>query len=140
MSTTNIPSALATFQGALAAYEAAKADLHTKHLAAEAAVSNAVSGEAAAALASSAAASSVGFSALTGELALLAVATGTGSVDKDTASAKIAELDAALKAFEVARAALDKARAGLDTAEDFERTRALALRARLAAIVGEAKK
>lgn len=140
MSTTNIPSALATFQGALAAYEAAKADLHTKHLAAEAAVTNAVSGEAAAALASAGAASKVGFSALTGELALLDVSVGTGAVDKDAATAKIGELDAALKAFEVARAALDKARAGLDTAEDAERTRALALRARLAAIVGEAKK
>ena len=137
---TNITTALTTFQGALSAFEAAKAELHKKHLAAEAACTDAVSAESAAALKSAGSASDLGMSALNGEVSLLKASVGTGSIDKNTAAAKVAELDAALKTLEEARKALDVARAALDTAEDAERTRALALRARLAAIAGETKK
>lgn len=137
---TNIATALSTFQGALTAYEAAKADLHKVHLAAEAACTTAISGEAAAALSSVGVASKLGFTALGNELDLLDAASGAGTISKDSAAAKVAELDAALKTLEAARVALDKARAALDTAEDAERTRALAVRAKLAGIVGESKK
>lgn len=136
----NITNALAVFNGALRTYEAAKADLHKVHLAAEAACTGAVSGEAAAALATANAGSGLGFSALSGELALLDVSAGVGCIDKDSAIAKVGELDKALKKLEAARVELDKARAALDTATDAERTRALALRAKLSGIAGESKK
>ena len=137
---TNITSALSAFTGALSAYEAAKADLHKAHLSAENACTDGVSGEASAALTTSGAASQLGFSALSSELALLDLGVGVGKLDKDGAAARVAALDAAMKTFEAARVALDKARAALDTAFDGERTRALAVRAKLSGIAGEAKK
>lgn len=137
---SNITNALNAFNGALRNYEAAKADLHKAHLAAENACTGAVSVEAAAALASANAASGLGRNSFDVELALLDSAAGLGTVDKATATAKIAEIDAALKKLEEARVALDKARAALDTAEDAERSRAVNLRAKLSGIAGESKK
>lgn len=137
---TNITSALSAFTGALSSYEAAKADLHKAHLAAENACTDGVSGETSAALITSGAASQLGFSALSSELALLDLGVGVGKLDKDAAAARVGQLDVALKALEAARVALDKARAALDTALDGERTRALSVRAKLSGLVGEAKK
>jgi hypothetical protein len=137
---TNIQTALSTFTGALSSFEAARAALHAAHLKAETACTDGVSNEASTSLASAGAASKLGMSALVSELALLAVSVGTETIDKDGATAEITEIDGLLKAFEASREALDKARAALDTAFDAERSRALAVRAKLAGIAGEAPK
>ncbi len=136
MTTITIPTALSQYKGALSTYEATKAELHKAHINADGLCSTALSTEAAAAQTTVGASSDLGLNALNGELALVATAFGVGSLTKDGAAAKIVALDASLKNLEDARVALDAARAALDTAVDGERTRALALRAKLAGISG----
>ncbi len=134
---TNVKAVLSTFSAGLSAMEADKAAAHKNHLALEAAATDAISTEAAAALNAVTSASKLGMSALVSESALIGVAYGTDVVSKSDAAMEVAEVDGILAELEAARVALDKARATLDTALDAERTRALAIRAQLAGIAGD---
>lgn len=137
--TNHIPSALNSFNTSLKNADAAKADLHTKHVAANAAGTAAIALETEKVLKAVGTAGKAGLSTLNAELGMLDVATGAANTDAGKDAATVKDLDAVLAALDADRKSLDEARAAADVTLNAARDRALAARAKLAPKAPEKK-